>query len=395
MPQIVSCPDCGRQLRVPDNLLGKNVKCPGCGQKFLAEAPGEMLDEAPASGTAFSARPDDRPRRRDDASKSRRRADEEEDEDYRDSRRRDDYGAPEPSKADVRQGWERVRFGLNLIIIGAWVLVGTVVAAVSGWLVLILVGAMSFASIFGSTATAFGPSTTPAQAQTQASQAAGQAAGTGCALLAGMILIWGLVVLLMLAYQALRITGLGFFMGIAKTRKTQYLKVLAIVVFCIALGSLVLPMLFTGLQYALLEARIGGCVIFSGWGLSGTLWLAEFICFFLFLRGVAAALKKEGLAQNVVIYMIATPIYYLTLLALPVIAFFGAFAALFGATASAAGSNSPGAAAGTFAGTGAALAVGGLVCVGLEVLIGIALFIWFMVLLYQVRGAVHGWLDRN
>lgn len=39
MPTIVACPSCSRQLRVPDELLGKQVKCPSCQTIFTAEAP--------------------------------------------------------------------------------------------------------------------------------------------------------------------------------------------------------------------------------------------------------------------------------------------------------------------------------------------------------------------
>jgi predicted Zn finger-like uncharacterized protein len=43
MPEQVRCPSCNAALRVPENLLGKNVKCPKCQKTFLAEM-GE-LDE--------------------------------------------------------------------------------------------------------------------------------------------------------------------------------------------------------------------------------------------------------------------------------------------------------------------------------------------------------------
>lgn len=36
MPTIVSCPSCARQLRVPEELLGKAVKCPSCQSTFTA-----------------------------------------------------------------------------------------------------------------------------------------------------------------------------------------------------------------------------------------------------------------------------------------------------------------------------------------------------------------------
>jgi hypothetical protein len=45
MPTIVQCPACGRKLRVPDELLGKLVKCPGCGGTFT----GADKTSAPAS----------------------------------------------------------------------------------------------------------------------------------------------------------------------------------------------------------------------------------------------------------------------------------------------------------------------------------------------------------
>jgi predicted Zn finger-like uncharacterized protein len=36
MPSTVPCPSCGRELRVPDELIGKLVKCPACSQTFTA-----------------------------------------------------------------------------------------------------------------------------------------------------------------------------------------------------------------------------------------------------------------------------------------------------------------------------------------------------------------------
>jgi hypothetical protein len=46
MPQLVSCPKCGRRARVPDALLGRRVKCPGCAQPFTASP--SAPDAAPA-----------------------------------------------------------------------------------------------------------------------------------------------------------------------------------------------------------------------------------------------------------------------------------------------------------------------------------------------------------
>jgi predicted Zn finger-like uncharacterized protein len=52
---ITACPNCQRQLKVPENLLGKTVRCPSCQTTFVAqddqEAPVAMVDEEPANPT--------------------------------------------------------------------------------------------------------------------------------------------------------------------------------------------------------------------------------------------------------------------------------------------------------------------------------------------------------
>jgi hypothetical protein len=37
MAEIVNCPQCSRKLRVPEDLVGQKVKCPTCGEMFIAE----------------------------------------------------------------------------------------------------------------------------------------------------------------------------------------------------------------------------------------------------------------------------------------------------------------------------------------------------------------------
>src|SRR5262249_21073957 len=94
MPEIVKCPKCERQLRVPDNLLGKKVKCPSCGTMFTAGATQEEepeiaeaeLDQEPELGKKK------KPTRRDELEDDQDRYDENEYEDRprrRKSRRRD------------------------------------------------------------------------------------------------------------------------------------------------------------------------------------------------------------------------------------------------------------------------------------------------------------------
>src|SRR5438445_13374007 len=50
---IIDCPSCSRKLRVPDSLLGKQVRCPTCGHQFeAAAAAGASAPEAEAQPTA-------------------------------------------------------------------------------------------------------------------------------------------------------------------------------------------------------------------------------------------------------------------------------------------------------------------------------------------------------
>jgi predicted Zn finger-like uncharacterized protein len=79
MPVIVSCPECGTKLRVPDTAVGKRVKCSKCATAFVAEPPAEDagVQAAPPERPAppeepVSAR---KPARRRDEERFRRRDD--------------------------------------------------------------------------------------------------------------------------------------------------------------------------------------------------------------------------------------------------------------------------------------------------------------------------------
>jgi predicted Zn finger-like uncharacterized protein len=47
MPIVAQCPSCERKLRVPDHLLDRKVKCPGCGNVFTVAAEDADLPVAP------------------------------------------------------------------------------------------------------------------------------------------------------------------------------------------------------------------------------------------------------------------------------------------------------------------------------------------------------------
>jgi hypothetical protein len=107
MPTQVACPSCNQQLRVPDDLMGHDVKCPSCGTQFV----GGAAEPAPVTPSRNSSRADSdgireereaniAPRRDDDGERpSRRRAADldddfgEDDDDYRPRRRRQSFAA--------------------------------------------------------------------------------------------------------------------------------------------------------------------------------------------------------------------------------------------------------------------------------------------------------------
>jgi hypothetical protein len=97
MPTIVTCPDetCARQLRVPDELLGKSVKCPKCGKIFTArEDSGAAAPPPPPRPVEEEYEREEEDR--DEERRPRRRSVSRDDDDYEDDRprrrrRRRDY----------------------------------------------------------------------------------------------------------------------------------------------------------------------------------------------------------------------------------------------------------------------------------------------------------------
>lgn len=88
MPEQVRCPSCDATLRVPDNLLGKNVKCPKCQKTFTAEMDEpEELEEVGREPAPSGARRRSRPAE-DIEDEEELPSEEERDEEYEDRPRR-------------------------------------------------------------------------------------------------------------------------------------------------------------------------------------------------------------------------------------------------------------------------------------------------------------------
>src|SRR5262245_50912506 len=104
MTNTTTCTSCSRALRIPDELMGQQVKCPACGNTFTAAVDGAPpprrpepppRERTPPPRDRVSSR-DDRRRYEDDDDRDRprsRRRDYDDDDDYdrRPRRRRRDY----------------------------------------------------------------------------------------------------------------------------------------------------------------------------------------------------------------------------------------------------------------------------------------------------------------
>src|SRR5579859_351403 len=96
MPSHVTCPSCQRQLRVPEHLLGRAVRCPGCGESFRADADGQGDESAgPPSAQRDEDTYTERPRRAPDDLREDERADYDRDDDM-EPRRRQRRKRPRP-----------------------------------------------------------------------------------------------------------------------------------------------------------------------------------------------------------------------------------------------------------------------------------------------------------
>jgi hypothetical protein len=119
MPEVFSCPKCQRKSRVPDNLMGQLVKCPGCGETFVADInpPANQEADRPADNLPRQqSRPEEGER---GAPRSRHRRDEEDDDRGRRSRL-DEEDDDRPRRGRFRRTGEDSTdgFGIASVILG-------------------------------------------------------------------------------------------------------------------------------------------------------------------------------------------------------------------------------------------------------------------------------------
>jgi hypothetical protein len=428
MPEVVTCPKCQRKSRVPDNLMGKRVKCPGCNEVFTAEAaaappppkPQRKADEDDretyrtederrrrrSDDDDEDERVSDRPRRRgrddedEDEDRPRRsRARDEDEDDERVTRRRgrygrDDYDDEDDEDEDEDEGrprgrrrsgvatdWLRVHRGLGLVL-----------AAIILNIVLTIVLVIGMFAVMGA---AFGAMAGPPPAGPGG--AAGKIAGGAVTLGAGIIILGILAILGTLAALGLKITGHVFCLASPTAYSSKGLAVATLVLVLTNLGCMVLNWIIAfaslgagGLNAVANPVGVGGATAAAGVLAQIVSWvgalagLAAFYVFLFYMRSLAQVTGYDGLARNIIIYVITTVAGSVGL-CLVSCAGIAIAAGMAGAAAAqqqqGGGVGNPGAAI-------AGMGVLGIVCGGVWLLYILGMFIWYIVILVQTRGAV-------
>jgi hypothetical protein len=426
---IINCPECDKKLKVPENLLGKKVKCPGCAGMFVAEDEDDFdEDDAPSpkakpreeatppksAGRKSVVPPpvkegfedeeshtrrkrardlddddeDDRPRSRrgrgdefTDAPRSKRGRDYQDDEDYDDESYEDEEEYVDRGiSRDTRARWQKVRQGVTFYLTSIFAQIGLVI--LTACLMMIVFGAA-----FGSLAKS-----------KSANQAVGAAETAGWGVIAVSLFSW----VAGLALGGLRIYGTGLCMTVPPKRGSL-IKGLAIATFGLTIasvvgnyGSTVIQWISIGFAGAGAGASpfaglggLGAAVILAGAGLIAG--IAGIFTFTFFLRSAAYHIKDKGLYKQITIFLICSGVLagLVLLVWLLMFLFVGmAFSGLF----SAASGNSAGSETAGAIGAGAGMGV----CLfsGLAMLGMLGLFIWFIVILFIVRNSIDRYLRR-
>jgi hypothetical protein len=410
MPVATICPQCSRKLRVPDDLLGKKVRCPGCKLVFFAQADAPDVPE-PEEGVkspsrraapSRSSEPDERietePRSRKSSPPALNREDDEgpdfeEDEggaDFQEDegeeelprgRRRheddeegdedDDGGRPRGR----RKAWKEVASGINLVIQSIWLSIGlTFLGAILSNVIMYLMtpslSSMTVAPVGPGGPSPFGPPP-PTGMGPYVASAIGLLAAVG--------------------WMGVRVFGHYKCMSVPDKPGTG-LRSLAVTTFGLVAAWAVLSavanlvMTVTGATASPLNpmAAIGGGIAGISVGLLAMLCaFAGFITFVLFLRNVAVAVRRKNLAKTLMMYL-------WTSIGCAVGGFLlvGVAIAVMGVAVFSAASSNSGPSAG--AATGAAAGFMAMVGIGcLSLIVAIGLWVWYIILLFQVKGAVN------
>ena len=358
MPEIIACPDCGRKLRVPDDLLGRKVKCPGCSINFTASVIGDappplpqQVGTEPRGGRKKADRYDDDP--------PRRRRDRDDRDDVDDEAGDDDGDSPR----SLRATWKKVRSGISFIIISIWVYLGAIGVFIIGMLFLTGMGADSaFRGNFSGAASAG----------------------------AGMIALGLFVQVANLASMGLRVTGYAFGMAVPPKRNNA-VRGLAIATFITGAANAALALLLLIITMIQNMDAVAGNFSFTALAGGGSLgplmliewltWVGASIVFLFYLRSLCLSIRKDNVASTVTTYMISVGSLGLVVFLLWIF--------IFGVAVLGIGSSSV-----QTARSAGGMAIIGCGLMGIASLAALGLFIWYIVILHQIRGVVDSYIRK-
>jgi hypothetical protein len=379
MPEFVSCPDpaCGKKLRVPDELMGKKVKCPGCARMFIAGEPGQQSQEKAQETPPEEELPEEKPTRkrssrlaelrrarRESAYADNEEDDIEEEEDHsqgvttskRRSRRSEDDRVSGPRRRGSRSSWLEARDGINLVML-------------SGYTVLGLCGFVYF--LIGLAILIPHPAV---------------------AWVGWLFLFAGMVVVLVLALK-----------GYSRCRATPpnggTTQLLAKIVYFCYLGAFLLSILACvmaicgGLAGVFLQS--GGLLIglaillYVLYAVISLLTLVGWIGWIIYLYAVSRQVEDYGAAQVSLLSTISLSLWWLLWAIIPL--------ALQAVVAQGSAGGLPGGAAGVGGGMLGFL-IGGLVALTVYLaysLLGLSLYVWYLFVLQRVRDALTSYAFRG
>jgi hypothetical protein len=221
------------------------------------------------------------------------------------------------------------------------------------------------------------------------------------------------VFLLQLVAKGLQIAGHGFCIMVPPKRSSA-IKGLAIATFALSIAGIALGLLgnviswVTGPGFA--ASGMGGPNPFaglvamgSGFTITLALALLSFLCsiawfvvFCLFLRSIALVVRNLGLANTIKTFMISVGAYIGGTFAFIMVVAFAVGLAFFSSLGGGMGGGGMGGGMGPRGGAGFGMGILVLTCFFyLAVLgVGLALFIWYIVILHQVRGAIDRHIRR-
>jgi hypothetical protein len=306
MPETTSCPECDKKLKVPENLLGKKVKCPGCSTMFTARADGVTTGRPAPARRRDDDDEEDRPRSRrdrdDDYDDRRRRRDEDEDRvrsrryDEDDRRRRrdddeDDYDDRRPRRSEqdrydddrprnVGALWRGVKGGINLWVMGAWLMLATLGAYI---VALIFLGMIAFII-----------------------------QDLWMTMILGGI-VYGLVLLAFFAAFVMEMIGMGLCMQ-APSDRDHPTRGLAIACFCCHIAPIVIGLLAVPL--VLLIPVFGALLWFFLMPLNIALGIAGVVLWVLFLRSCAYQARSRDLAERLMNWLITWIVFMVAMIVL-------------------------------------------------------------------------------